>query len=90
MPCFEDLFVGGGDVGMGAERGRDASVEIASQELLVAGRLGVNVDDDDARVAADLFEDPVAGPERAIDRLHERSPQNGEDGDHGAVAGLDQ
>ena len=44
---LEDLFVGGGDVGVGAEHGRDAAVEIATQKLFVAGRLGMDVNDDD-------------------------------------------
>ena len=56
---LEDLFVGRGDVGVRAEHGRDPAVEVAAQELLVAGRLGVDVDDDDPRVAADPLEDAV-------------------------------
>ena len=73
---LEDLLVGGGDVGVRAEHGRDPAVEVAAQELLVAGRLGVDVDDDDPGVAADPLEDAVAGAERAVDRLHEGSAEH--------------
>ena len=61
---LEDLLVGGGDVGVRAQHGRDAAVEVAAEELLVAGRLGVDVDQDHPRLAADLAEDAVGGAER--------------------------
>ncbi len=40
----KDLFVGGRHVRVGAQHGGDASVEVASHELLLAGRLGVEVE----------------------------------------------
>ena len=46
MPLLQDLLVGGDDVSVRAEHGRDAAVQVAAQELLIAGRLGVDVDDD--------------------------------------------
>ena len=40
----QDLFVGGGHVGVRAEHGGDAAVEVAAHQLLVAGGLGVEVE----------------------------------------------
>ena len=76
MPPGQDLLVGGGDVGVRAEHGRDPAVEVAAEQLLVAGRLGVDVDDDHPGVAADPLEHAVGGAERAVDRLHEGPAQH--------------
>ena len=42
----EDPLVGGGDVGVGAEHGAHPAVEVEAHRLLLAGRLGVEVDQD--------------------------------------------
>ena len=46
----ENLLVGGGHVRMGPEDRRDAAVEMAPHDLHVAGRLGVEVEQDHADV----------------------------------------
>ena len=43
----QDPLVGGRDVGVRADDGRDPAVEVPAQGLLLRGRLGVEVDDDD-------------------------------------------
>ena len=47
-----------------AEHGGGAAVEVARQRHLLAGRLGVEVDDHDRRRAPRLLDEPVGGEER--------------------------
>ena len=42
----EDAFVGGGDVGVGAENGGDAAVEVPTHGDFFAGGFGVEIDED--------------------------------------------
>ena len=87
-PLLEDLLVGRGDVRVRAEHGRDPAVEVAAEELLVAGRLGVDVDDDDAASSPPIRSSNAVGrAERAVDRLHEGPAEQREDGDRRPVAG---
>src|SRR5262249_53509597 len=86
---LEDLFVGRDDVGVRAQYGRDAAVEVAAQELLVAGGPGGGVHRDDAGAGTDLAEEAIGGAERVVDRAHVGPAQDGEHGDGRAVAGGD-
>ena len=42
----QDLLVGGRDVRVRAEHGADAALEVVGEQVLVGGRLGVDIDDD--------------------------------------------
>ena len=53
--------VGGGDVGVGAEDGAGAAVEVEAHGLLLAGRLGVEVDQDHPDLRRQLRQQPVGG-----------------------------
>jgi len=57
----EDATVGGGDVGVGAEDGRDATVEVPAHRHLLARDFGVEVDDH--RILLVVAEDRVDGVE---------------------------
>ena len=59
-PAGKHLFVGRRHVGVGAQHRGDASVEIASHELFVAGGFGVEVEHADGDVAGD-FRQHVVG-----------------------------
>ena len=52
VPLGQDPLVGGRHVGVGAEHGAHPAVEVEAHRLLLAGRLGVEVDHDhlDSRV----------------------------------------
>jgi hypothetical protein len=69
--------VGGGDMGVGAGDEADAAVDVIAEGLLLARRLGVEVDD--RRVAAraeraegELLVDALEG---VVERVHEHPPQ---------------
>ena len=64
-PVFEELFVGGLDVGMGAEDGGDAAVEGIGEAFLLAGGLGVEIDEGD--FGKPLGEDGVGGVEGIVE-----------------------
>ena len=76
----KDLLVGGGDVGVRAQHGADASVEIAAHQLHVAGRLGVKIDEHDFDLGRQLGQDAVDRGPGAIDRPHEDATQQADDG----------
>ena len=75
---------------MRAQHGRDAALEVVGEQVLVGGRLRVDIDQDDADILREGGEDAVGGGERAIDWPHERPAEDGEDGDRRAVAGRRQ
>ena len=83
----QDLLVGRGHVGMRAQHGRHAAVQIAAHQLLVARGLGMEVDQDHFH-----FRRQTAASTRsargkgAIDRPHEDPPQQAEHGHLHAVA----
>lgn len=64
-------LVGGGHVGMGSENRRHPSIEVSPHDLLVAGGLGVVVEEDHAGTTRHRGEDAVGGLQRTIDRRHE-------------------
>jgi hypothetical protein len=65
----EDARIGGGDVGMGAEDGGHAPVQMPAHGHLFRGGLGVDVDQDD--LGLDDFEQRVDGAEGVIVGVHE-------------------
>ena len=52
----QDALVGGRHVGVGADDRRDPPVEVDAERLLLAGRLGVEVDEHDRAFAGELAE----------------------------------
>ena len=60
--------VGGGHVGVGAEDGRDAAVEVPAHRHLLAGHLGVEVDEERVGVAVEPVEQRVGLGERRARR----------------------
>ena len=75
----EDAFVGGGDVRVRAEHGRDAAIEVAAHELHFAGGFGVKIDEADANVGGHCGKHAVGGVPGAVDRLHEQSAEQAGD-----------
>jgi hypothetical protein len=59
----QDALVAGGDVGVGADDGAHPAVEVEGDCLLFAGRLGVEVDEDDLHLGIELFEQAVSHQE---------------------------
>ena len=86
MPLGQHPAVGGRDVGVGAEHGRDPAVEVPAHRHLLARHLGVEVDDHG--VGLDPVEDPVDGVER---RACDLEPDAAAEVDHADPhpAGLD-
>ncbi len=78
-PAGKNLFVGRGHVGVGAQHGADAPVQVPAHQLLVAGGLGVEVDQDHADLGRQRGQHPVGRLEGAIDRRHEHPAQKHED-----------
>ncbi len=85
----EDLLVGGRDVGVGPDDGRNAAVEVPAEGLLLRGRLGVEVDDDDRRLLPQGLDLGVRPAEGAVDGFHEDPALEIEDGDLDAAAVLE-
>ncbi len=83
----EHALVGGGDMGVGAEHGGDAAVEIPAERDLFAGGFGVEVDEDDARAGAlaNLREEVVGFAEGVVAGVHEDAALQVDDGVGGAV-----
>lgn len=84
----EDAVVGGGDVGVGAEDGGDAAVEVPAEGGFFAGGFGVEVEEDDFRVgvALDEGEEFVGFAEGVVGAGHEDAALEVDDGVWGAVA----
>ena len=74
----EDAGVSGGDVGVGAEDGGDAAVEIPAEGDLFAGGLGVDVEEDDG--SGDLGEELVGLAEGVVAGGHEYAALKVHDG----------
>jgi hypothetical protein len=74
----KDLLVGRGHVGVGPQHGSDPAVEVSPHDLLVAGGLGVEIQEDQLDVFRHLGQDPVRRPERAVHRRHEDPSQQAE------------
>ena len=71
----EDLLVGGGHVGVRAQNGANAPVQMPAHQLLVTGGFGVKVDQDHADIGRQGGQHAVGGREGAIDRRHEDPAQ---------------
>ena len=80
-----DLLVGGGDVRVRAQHGRDAALEVVGHQVLVGGGLGVHVHEDDLHVRRECGEDAIGGGEGAIDRPHVGAAEKRDDGDARAI-----
>ena len=78
----EDALVGGGDVGVGAEDGGDAAVEIPAEGDFFAGGFAVEVEEDDfgAGFAGDLGEEFVGFAEGVVAGGHEDAALEVHDG----------
>ncbi len=74
----EDAGVGGGDVGVGAEDGSDASVKIPAESDLFAGGFGMDVEDDE--FGLECVEDLVGFAERVVAGRHEDAALKVDDG----------
>ena len=78
-PAGEEALVGRLDVRVRPDdRGRPA-VEIAPQRDLLRCRFGVDIHHDQGRPAAQRFDLPRGGPERALGGLHEDAPHDVDD-----------
>jgi hypothetical protein len=80
----EDALVGGGDVGMGAEQGGDAAVEIPAEGYFFAGGFAVQVEQDD--LGGDLAEEFVGLAKGVVATGHEDAALEVHDGVLLAVA----
>ena len=78
----EEALVRGRDVGMGAEDGGDATVEVPAEGDLFRGGLGVDVEEDDfgSGLAADLGEKLVGLAEGIVAGGHENAALEVDDG----------
>ncbi len=87
MPCGKHALVGGGDVRVRAEHGGDAAVEIPAERDLLAGGLGVEVEQNDlgAGLFADFGEQIVGLAEGIVAGAHEDAALQIDDGVCGAV-----
>ncbi len=74
----EDPLVGGGDVGVGAEQGGDAAIEIPAQGNFFAGGFAVQVEEDD--LGGDLAEELVGLTEGVVAGGHEDAALQVHDG----------
>jgi len=74
----QDALVGGGNVGVGAEDGGDAAIEIPAHGDLLAGSLGVQVEHDD--LGRDLREQLVGLAEGIVAGGHEDAALKVQDG----------
>ena len=69
----QDLMIGGRDMGVGADHRRDAAVAIMAERHLLAGRLGMEIDDDRrARARARGRRRSRRGRETGVERVHEQ------------------
>ena len=87
----QDALVGGRHMGVGADHEARAAVGEIAHRLLLAGRLGMHVDDDGVGVAAERAggEFALDRGERIVERVHEDAA-HGVDHQHArAVLGLD-
>jgi len=86
----EEALVCGGDVGVGAEDGGDAAVEVPAEGGFFAGGFGVEVEEDDfgVGVALDHDEELVGFTEGVVGGGHEDAALHVHDGVLGAVAEL--
>jgi len=82
----EDAQVGGGHVRVGADDGRDAAVEVPAQADLLAGRLGVHVDEDVVDLALEAAEDRVDLDERRAAGAEVEVPREVDDPEAHTVA----
>ena len=67
----QDPLVGGRHVGVRADDAAHPAVEIDPQRLLLARRLGVEVDEDDLDLLVEVGQEAVGDAERRIEVLHE-------------------
>ena len=85
----EDLLVGGGHVGVGAQHGRNPAVQVPAHQLHVAGGLGVEIQEDDLHVGGHFPEHAVGRLERGVDRGHEDAPQQAQNAHPDVVVRLE-
>ncbi len=85
---MEDALVGGGDVGVGAEDGGDAAVEVPAEGDFFAGGFAVDVEEDDLGAGrfGDLGEEVVGLAEGVVAGGHEDAALEVDDGVRLAVA----
>src|SRR5207247_7502280 len=83
----QDPGVGGRDVGVSADHGAGAAVQVPPHRRLLGGRLGVHVAEDHLRVRM-RREDGVGRPERVVQRVQE-DPADQVHDEHIVPAGLD-
>ena len=84
--------VRGRAMGMGADHEADAAVAEIAHRLLLARRLGVQVDEDGvgARAQRTGSDFAIDGGERIVERIHEDAAHGVDHQDPRAVLGLDQ
>ncbi len=75
-------------MGVGAEHGADAAVEIEAQGLLLAGGVGVEIHHHHLDVAAQLGQQAVGDAKGRLEIAHEHPPLEVEDGHRHAGGGL--
>jgi Glycosyltransferase family 87 len=87
-PAAQDVGVARLDVRVGAEHRRHPTVQEPPHGHLLAGRLGVEVDDHDLRLLASLAHEILGHRERAHGRIEEELAEQVDHGDRRAVGGL--
>src|SRR5712671_2804577 len=70
---------------MRAHHGRDSAVQVPAHRHLFAGRLGVHIDHDEGHIGGQPRQFGIRFPERIIDRRHENSALQVQDGELYAV-----
>ena len=87
----QNLMVGGGRMSMGADDEARAAVDEMAHRLLLARRLGMDVDHDRVGRALERAGGKLAldRRERIVERVHEHAPHGVDDEDARAVARLD-
>ena len=88
VPFGQHARVGGGHVGVGAEHRRDPAVEMPAHRLLLAGGLGVEVDQDHLDLVGETVDQTVGLLERRVERRHEDLPFEVDGGDRDPGRGL--
>ncbi len=85
-------MVGGGHVRMRADHEARAAVTVMAHRLLLAGRLGMDVDDDGVGGIPERAGGKLAlqRGEGVVERVHEQAAHDVDDEDAGAVARLDE
>jgi len=85
----QETFIGGGDVGVCTEDGRNAAIQVTAHELGFTGRFDVEIDEPHADLGGHGGEDAVGGTPGTVDRFHEELPEQTADTHLSAIAGSD-